>query len=294
LKTTTDWPKKTVTWIEDRTLYVSIPFTWHLQAARIMLQQRSIEWDQAVVGGPAVRLVPGCFNRIPDVIEGDDYPGVLQKINPRATRTTLGCVRACAFCGVRRLEGDFRELEDWPDLPVICDNNLLAASDRHLDRVIERLQGHKEVEFSFGLDCRLLTPARAAKIATIKSIKKRGVRIALDDINYLGDWLAAVVLLQGAGIAKRNIASFALIGFNTGPVEAWARCEYIEKCGVRALPVWFHPLDAFHKNFVTRNQEALGWTDYERRKIMQFFYQHKEAVKPKTWHPDPWESSGVK
>lgn len=278
METKTDWPKKPVTWIENRTLFVSIPFTWDLPAVRTMLQQRSIEWDNAVVGGPAVRLVPNHFYGIPDVIEGDDYPGALQKINPRATRTTLGCIRNCGFCGVRRLEGDFRELDDWPDLPVICDNNLLAASDRHFDRVIERLQGHQEVEFSFGLDCRLLTPARAAKIATIKSIKKRGVRIALDDISYMDKWVDAVGMLLVAGIAKRNIASFALIGFNTGPVEAWGRCKYIEDHGVRALPVWFHPLDAFAKNIVTRNQEALGWNDYERRRIMQWFYQHKEAV----------------
>jgi hypothetical protein len=282
------WPKKTVNWIEGRTLYVSIPFTWELLTVEQRLRQRSMEWDQAIVGGPAVRLVPGHFSTVPDVIEGGDYPGVLQMINPLATRTTLGCVRDCDFCGVRKLEGRFRELDDWPDLPIICDNNLLAASDRHLDRVVERLQDHNDVEFSFGLDCRLLTKLRAEKIATIKSIKKRGLRIALDSFDYAAKWVDAVDMLRGAGIAKRNLASFALIGFNSGPVEAWSRCEFIEENGIRALPVWFHTLDAFRKNSVTRNQEALGWTDYERRRIMQWFYQHKEAVKPKTRHPDPW------
>lgn len=287
MKTKTNWPKKTVTWIKDRTLYVSIPFTWEIEVVQTRLYQRSFEWDQAVVGGPAVRLVPGVFNMIPDVTEGDDYPGVLQIVNPDATRTSIGCVRDCAFCGVQKIEGKFRELDDWPDLPVICDNNLLAASDRHFDRVIERLQGHRDVEFSFGLDCRLLTNPRAKKIASIKSIKKRGVRIALDDISYEREWVAAVDMLRGAGIAKRNLASFALVGFNTGPVEAWERCRFIESAGVRALPVWFHTLYAFQKNSVTVNQLHLGWTDYERRKLFQFFYQHKKAVKPRSWHPDP-------
>lgn len=273
-----DWPKKTVYWIEDRILYASIPFTWELEAVEYKLRQMSFEWDYALVGGPAVKLVPGMFNRLSNVRVGDYYPGVLQKINPRATRTTVGCLRYCKFCGVRRIEGEFRELADWPDLPVICDNNLLAASDRHFDRVIERLQGHWSVEFSFGLDARLMTKPRAKQIAGLK-LKKRGVRLALDHASYAIKWLAAVNMLLEAGVAKRNLASFILCGFATGPVEAWSRCEFVEKHGVRALPVWFHPLDAFRKNAVTRVQASLGWDDYERRRIMQWFYQHKEAAK---------------
>ena len=279
MKTKTDWPKKTVYWIEDRTLYASVPFTWELNAVRQKLIQTSIEWDTAIVGGPGIYLINECFIDLDHVAIGFHYPGILQRVNPLATRTTLGCVRACPFCAVPKLEGKFRELDDWPDLPIICDNNLLAASDRHFDRVIERLQGHRDVQFSFGLDCRLLTNPRAKQIASIKSIKKRGIRIALDNNFYRDKWVAALDMLRSAGIAKRNIASFALVGFNTGPVEAWERCKWIEDHGVRALQNWFHPLDAFKRNIVTRNQEALGWTDYERRKIMQWYFQHKEAKK---------------
>lgn len=278
MKIESDWPKKTVYWIEDRTLYASIPFTWELDEVASRIQQTSFEWDQVVIGGPAVKLVPDVFTHLNYVTIGDDYPGVLQRINPRATRTTLGCVRNCDFCGVHQIEGDFRELEDWPDLPVLCDNNLLAASDRHFDRVIERLQGHKNVEFSFGLDARLMTESRAKQIASL-NLKKRGVRLALDHPSYAVKWVQAVDMLLEAGVAKRNLASFILVGFSTGPVEAWSRCEFVEKHGVRALPVWFHTLDAFQKNIVTVNQHHLGWTDYERRRIMQWFYQHKEAAK---------------
>ena len=277
MKNRTDWPKKPIYWIEDRTLYASVPFTWDLNRVEEKLRQTSIEWDQVIVGGPALELIPDMFSNLPHVTVGHHCPGILQRINPLATRTTLGCVRTCDFCAVPRLEGKFRELDDWPDLPIICDNNLLAASDRHFDRVIERLQGHRDVTFSFGLDCRLLTSSRAKQIATIKSIKKRGIRIALDNKNYWKQWFRALDMLRGAGIAKRNVASFALIGFDSGPVEAWNRCKWIEDHGVRVLPNWFHPLDAFRRNIVTRNQEALGWTDYERRRIMQWFYQHKEA-----------------
>ena len=47
---------------------------------------------------------------------------------------------------------------------------------------------------------------------------------------------------------------------------------------VGLLPMWFHRLDQLEKNIVTDDQAELGWNDYERRKIMQWFYKHKKAV----------------
>lgn len=67
MKSATEWPKKTIYWIEDRTLYASIPFTWELLKVSDQLRQTSLEWDQVVVGGPAVELVPGMFNTLPYV-----------------------------------------------------------------------------------------------------------------------------------------------------------------------------------------------------------------------------------
>jgi len=55
-------------------------------------------------------------------------------------------------------------------------------------------------------------------------------------------------------------------------------CEYVEKHGVKPLPMWFHELDALQRNIVTERQKELGWNDYERRRLMQWFYQHKKAV----------------
>jgi len=109
-------------------------------------------------------------------------------------------------------------------------------------------------------------------------LAKRGVRLSLDNLSYLNQWNEALDILLRRGIAKRNISSYAIIGFNSDPSDAWARCEGIEKEGVRALPMWFHELDAMKPNTVTEKQKALGWSDYERRRIMQWFYQHKKAV----------------
>jgi len=85
--------------------------------------------------------------------------------------------------------------------------------------------------------------------------------------------------LRRAGVRQHDIRSYALIGFDMDRNEAWERCHFIEAMGVKALPMWYHPLNALKHNVVTDEQKALGWNDYERRRIMQFFYQHKEAVK---------------
>lgn len=265
-----DWPKREVVWIEGRVLYASIPFTWCLPRVRQLLFQRSFEWDSAIVGGPAVYLMPDYFKGMEWVTVGHELPGVLQRINPWATRTTTGCVRKCDFCGVPKFDGGFKELEDWPDRPLLCDNNILASSKRHFNKVIDRLKKYPRVDFNQGLDARLLKPFHAARIA---ELKKPTLRLALDDMAHADLWEKAYRMLRAAGLAKRRFKVLALIAFNSGPREAWQRCQWITSHGVRVSPMWFHTLDGMERNTVTKDQESLGWDDYERKLIMQYYYQ---------------------
>lgn len=272
MKKRIDWHKKSLIWVKDRVFYASIPFTWCLPDIRSRLEQRGLFWDSAIVGGPAVYLMPDYFADIEYVSVGYSMPGILQKMNPLATRTTTGCIRNCSFCGVRKLEGDFKELNDWQDLPVICDNNLLAASQPHFDRVINRLKKWQWADFNQGLDSRLLTDYHAQRLA---EIKKPMIRLALDNMAYSEAWVEAFEKLRRAGIAKSKIRSYALIGFDSDPAEAWQRCEWIEKFGIKVLPMWFNHLRQLERNRLTNQQKELSWSIYERRKIMDWFYWHK-------------------
>ncbi len=273
------WPKGPTEWIEARTLYVSVPFTWNLPAVRARLWQRDFRWDWARVGGPAVDLMPDYLRDLPHVDVGGQIDGVLQRVNPRATRTTTGCVHICGFCGVGRglIEpGGLQELEDWPDRPIVCDNNLLAASPQHVQRAIERLCLLGEADFNQGLDVSYLGPSEAEWLAMIP---RAMIRIASDEPlgRPTGAWLEALDHLLVAGVPKSRIRSYCLIGWRSGPAEAWARCRAVEAAGVKALPMWFHELDALERNVVTREQRALGWTDIDRKAIFQWFYQHRTS-----------------
>lgn len=276
-----NWQEGILTWDDGESLCISVVFTWHLPTARKYAE--AMRHRRVRIGGPAVALMPqflsGCGVQV-----GGDYPGILQRFNPLATRTSVGCIRQCEFCSVPIIEGlpvlqktgkRQSELADWPDLPVIADNNLLANSIEHFDRVCERLEKHEWCDFNQGTDARLLTEHHAERIARLK---RPVVRLALDSMSYVDAWERAFERLTRAGVAKRNIRSYCLAAWKHGPDEAWKVCQFIENHGVKPLPQWFHALDALEHNVVTEAQKALGWNDYERRRLMQWFYQHKKAA----------------
>lgn len=266
------WPKRPVVWVDGDTGYVSIPFTWNLPKVASELRQGSLFVRRWVVGGPAVKLMPNYLLDIPNVTIGDAMPGVLQRVNSLATRTTLGCVRRCQFCGVKRIEPKFVELEEWPDLPIFCDNNVLAASESHFVRVIERVRHWGWCDFNQGLDARLLNDGHAELLATIK---KPVVRLALDGDEERESWVTAVERVRKAGIAKNRIRSYVLCGFLGSPEEDRKRCEFVESFGVMALPMWYHPLNALEYNAVTKEQADMGWTKRKQRELMCWYYQHR-------------------
>ncbi len=268
----TDWPKDITEWHDGSTGYLSIPFTWLLPKVRRRILQPEMFTSRLIVGGPAVRLMPEFFAGLPNVVIRRNMFGVLQRVNPDATRTTEGCVRRCKFCGVQRIEGDFRELSDWPDRPVLCDNNLLAASDPHFNRVIDRLIPHGWADFNQGLDARLLTTHHATRIA---EIKKPIARLALDNDRDRDIWQDAVERFRTAGIAKSRIRSYVLCGFDGSPEQDRERCRFVESFGLKALPMWFHELDALTFNAVTDKQQVMGWTNRKRRELMTWYYFHR-------------------
>lgn len=279
------WRSGILTFDHAEALCISVVFTWHLPLA--LRYADSMRHRRVRIGGPAVKLakqkMPGFFLGTLAELDGE-IPGVLQRFNPQATRTSVGCIRNCSFCSVPLVEGqdtlaEFGKrqmaLQDWPDLPVIADNNLLANSAAHFDRVLDRLEKHEWSDFNQGTDARLITEHHAERFARLR---KPTIRLALDSMSYVDAWDRALDRLLKAGVAKRNIRTYALIGFGTSPDESWKVCEYIESHKIKVLPMWFHELTALERNIVTDRQKELGWNDYERRRLMQWFYQHKKAV----------------
>lgn len=264
-----NWPGRETEWVEGGKLFISVPFTWCLPRVQSRIRRTFLP---VVVGGPAVKLMP---DYLTGCTIGPDRPDALKRVNPLATKTTTGCTHRCEFCAVPAIEGPIVEIGGFLPGPVVCDNNILAATPPHIERVVEMLRQYGWADFNQGLDAYRLDQDVAKLLA---SIGKPMIRLAFD---HESDWCAidqAYCALRRARIPKQAIRVYVLSAFDSGPEDAWNRCRIIERYGIKPLPMWFHRLDAMAENVVTEQQEKMGWSDYERRRLMQWFYQHKEAV----------------
>jgi hypothetical protein len=158
--------------------------------------------------------------------------------------------------------GAFRELQDWPDLPIVCDNNLLASSRAHFERVIDRLKRHRGVDFNQGLDARLLTMDIARRLAELDGI----FRLSWDTPAQEGAVFDALTRLWAAAIPKDRIRCYVLIGYNDTAEFAHDRCRSLVALGILPNPQRYVPLDS-----LTRRYVGPGWTDKELTRICRYY-----------------------
>lgn len=274
------WPKGVTYWEEGRTLCASVPFTFCLPEIDYKARQIDMfsRWDHIEVGGPAIKLMGDYLSDTPNIVFGGDREGVLQRINPLATRTTLGCTRKCGFCaiGTGRVEGGgMVELGSWANLPIKCDNNFLAASSRHIEKSLLEDIERGSVDYNQGLDARYLTRDIAEMFG---AIKKPLVRLSFDTMPVHDQWENAVDMLLDAGVAKTNISTYALVGFRESPAESVKRCEIICKKGVQINPQWYHSMDCLVLNRVSSDQANWGWTEDDRTTVMGYYYRRRGSV----------------
>lgn len=258
------WSKSIVHWREEDTVFVSVVFTWHLPLARRLCEWNKQAGLKVIAGGPAVSLMPHYLADVTDEPGGDMYPLPITRHNPDATFTTHGCINKCPFCAVPKIEGDFRELREWTPAPIICDNNLLASSQRHFDDVIGRVKCFKSVDFNQGLDARLLKPHH---IDRLKDLRIPTIRFAWDNIRDEGAVMEAIKAVLNAGFARRRLGCYILAGYNDQPGDAQYRAEKIRSMGIKPFVMRYQPLDALTKNSYIPD----GWTEKEMARLSRYW-----------------------
>lgn len=262
---TMSWSKRAIDWIEDGIAYVSVPFTWNLPDAHARCAFLIAEGHQVRIGGPAVDLMPDYVSQWNLDIQLGGHVDALPRHHPWAMVTSRGCIRSCAFCAVPIIEGDLEELPTWAPKPIICDNNLLACSRAHFDKVIRSLKGMKAVDFNSGLDARLLTDYHAQRLAELDCT----IRLSWDHIGLESAVMRAIERLEKVGFHERKIRVYVLVGFDDTPEDARYRLETLRKRGVWPWPMRFNPLDTFKRNSYVN--EANGWTERELRRLMRYW-----------------------
>lgn len=237
-----NWSKTFVEWWGGGVPHLSVVFTWDLPAARQRAEVLSRQGYVVRAGGPAVVLMP---KYMVDVADCSGTISALPFHNPMATFTSRGCVRTCAFCAVPHIEGGLKELDDWPVRPIVCDNNLLACSRGHFDRVVDRLKPLAGIDFNQGLDARLLTTYHAERLAELDCM----VRLAFDSVAYETQFREAYKRLRVAGFPKRRLRVYVLIGFKDTPADALYRLRVVHKeLKLMPNPMRYQSLDSLKKN----------------------------------------------
>lgn len=196
-------------------------------------------------------------------VQCDECPDALEWHNPLATFTSRGCIRRCPFCAVWRTEGDLQELDTWSVRPIVCDNNLLACSQAHFDRAIDRLKQLSGIDFNQGLDARLMSKHHADRLAELDCM----VRLAFDSVNYESSFMKAYELLREAGFPKKRIRTYVLVGFDDTPDDALYRLQTVTSLGIDPNPMRYNPLDTLTRDSYVKKP----WTDSELTRYVRYW-----------------------
>ena len=150
------YPDLFVEQLEPTEIHISVTFTWDVAEAERLIPAWDIYGIPVKVGGAAAGSPGGEFN-----------PGMYLK--PGYTITSRGCPNHCWFCQAWRREGDqIRELkikDGWN----LLDNNILACSDGHINKVFDMLERQpKAIEFTGGLEAARLKEWHVERIARLR------------------------------------------------------------------------------------------------------------------------------
>ena len=193
---------------------VNCVFSWDKDRAIRLGKEWAKRFRDVKVGGPAFGDPGGEF-----VPERFVKRGVIF--------TSHGCPKRCPWCYAWKREGNIRELkiqEGW----IVQDNNLLACSRSHIERVFEMLKKQPlSASFPGGLDLDYLSDWHIELFKGLRKNHRLGILfVAFDTEKSLEKLSMARDLLGDFHINQRF--AYALIGFDGDTIEqAESRLERI-------------------------------------------------------------------
>jgi len=178
-------------------VHVSMAFTYDIQRAEYLAKC----WQHIApvkIGGPAFGEPSGDF-----------VPGRYMKHG--YVITSRGCPNKCWFCSVWKREPKVKELpitDGWK----LQDDNLLACSKDHIRAVFEMLKKYRgKVEFTGGIEARLLKPWHAA---LMREVRAKQVFMAYDTPDDWEPLVEAAKIFFDAGftVGSHALRAYVLIG----------------------------------------------------------------------------------
>lgn len=144
---------------------------------------------------------------------------------------TRGCIRHCPWCVVPGKEGKIHANADVEEFlrhkKVVCMDNNVLAHPWGIEQIEKMARLRVAVDFNQGLDARLIDPAVAKRLASLRWIKN--IRLACDSQGQMPSVERAVKNIREAG-SRTEIFCYCLIRNDVD--EALHRLEFLRKLGV--------------------------------------------------------------
>ena len=164
--------------------------------------------DEVICGGTGYGLGPN----LPDAVEHTypDYSIYPQFSGIAYGFLSRGCPRNCGFCLVSDKEGrrsiqvaDLAEFWNGQKEIKLLDANLLACPD-HEKLILQLAESRAYVDFSQGLDIRLITPDN---VALLNRVRTKAIHFAWDnpDIDLTPDFRRFLELTAIKNVRKRKV-----------------------------------------------------------------------------------------
>ena len=135
-----------------------------------------------------------------------------------ATITSRGCPNKCWFCAVPKRERGLREMtihDGWH----VLDDNLLACSDEHVEKVFQMLERQpKPAMFTGGLEAKILKPWHAKRLKEIRVGQMYFAYDTADDYEPLVE-AGKILRQEGHPAHSHNIGCYVLIGYKGDTFE---------------------------------------------------------------------------
>lgn len=198
---------------------------------------------EVIKGGSGYDLV----NKLPDEIEHQRPDYGLYDFNVYNTKgkklgayamgfTSRGCCNNCKFCLVPCKEGKTHEVADiyefWNGQShiMLLDNNLTSLPNKFEKTCKQLIKEKIHVDFSQGLDIRLIDADKAKLLSKLKLWKQ--IHFAFDDIRLEKQFLRGYNVLINNGVKPYKMMSYVLIGFNSTPEEDLYRVNLLRSLNV--------------------------------------------------------------
>lgn len=191
--------------------HISVAFTWDIKKAKQLFLAWTGKAYKVKIGGPAFDNFG--FNFIAGMY-----------LKKGVTITSRGCPNNCSWCFVPKREGKIRELP-IVEGNIVQDNNLLACSKTHIDKVFQMLSNQKHIDFAGGLESARMTDEIVEKLRGLRIYQ---IWLSYDHPSFEKPLRKAVSKLRKY-FKRDKIRCYVLIGYKK---------DTLEKAEIRLKRVW--------------------------------------------------------